>query len=155
MRCIFCEIAAGVAPASRVYEDDRCVAFMDIHPLGDGHVLVIPRQHAEQITEIDPDLSLHLFKVAQSVLRAQRDNGLGLKGSHILLNDGKAANQQVPHIHVHIIPRHRGDALRSFGRLVLHVTGVFGRAQSRGTLEAQAEQLRQALMPEPQAHTKR
>lgn len=145
MSCIFCDIAAGKAPASRVYEDDRCLAFMDIHPLGDGHVLVVPREHASQITEIDPVLSVHLFEVAQKVLQAQRTVGLGLEGSHILLNDGKAANQQVPHIHVHVIPRRKGDALRAIGNLALHVTGVFGRARSRSVLETQAQQLRDAM----------
>lgn len=145
MSCIFCAIASGSAPASRVYSDDRCVAFMDIHPLSEGHVLVIPIQHAMQITELATDLSLHLFAVAQRVLKAQRDLGFGLQGSHILLNDGKAANQKVPHVHIHVIPRKHGDALGSIGRLILHVTGIFGRAKARKTLEAQALQLRHTL----------
>ena len=149
MSCIFCAIVSGAAPASRVFEDERCLAFMDIHPLGDGHVLIVPRQHAVQITELDADLSVHLFDIAQRILRAQRDLGLGQEGSHVLLNDGKAANQKVPHVHVHVIPRLKGDALGTVGRLALHLTGVFGRAAARSKLEAQADQLRQRLVSAP------
>lgn len=145
MSCIFCAIASGSAPASRVYADERCLAFMDIHPLSDGHVLVIPHQHAAQITELPSDLAEHLFAVAQRILQAQRSLGLGVQGSHILLNDGKAANQKVPHVHVHVIPRRRGDALGSLGRLILHLTGLFGMAKKRAALESQAERLQQAL----------
>ncbi|WP_111495771.1 HIT family protein [Marinobacter bohaiensis] len=143
--CIFCEIAQGKAPKALVYEDDHCLAFMDIHPLGDGHVLVIPVEHAVQITDLAPETSEHLFNVAQRILRGQRRLGLGLNGTHILLNDGEAANQTVPHAHIHVIPRKKGDSLRSASRLLLHVTGLFGARAKRTTLEQQAKALRYEL----------
>lgn len=121
------------------------MAFMDIHPLGRGHVLVIPRRHAVQVTDLPDTLSHHLFNVAHRVLKAQRTLGWGLDGSHVLLNDGKTANQTLPHVHVHIIPRERGDSLKSAGRLLLHVTGLFGPRTRNRTLENQANALRQAL----------
>lgn len=139
--CIFCKIRAGELPASVVYEDDQVLAFMDIHPLGRGHVLVIPHQHAAQITELPPELGEHLFRIARRVLEAQRTLGWGLEGSHILLNDGHRANQKVPHVHVHIIPREKRDALPSLGRLMLHVTGLFGPAVKRERLDEQARSL--------------
>ncbi|MFE8072078.1 HIT family protein [Marinobacteraceae bacterium S3BR75-40.1] len=144
-QCVFCQIIAGQLEDSRVHEDEHCIAIMDIHPLGDGHVIVISKHHHRQVTELPEEDSDHLFKVANRILRAQRSLGWGHEGTHVLLNDGAAANQTVPHIHVHIIPRQRGDALRSMARLALHVTGLFGPKASRAKLERQASELRAAL----------
>ena len=143
--CIFCQIIDGQLPASIVHEDERCVAFMDIHPLGRGHVLVIPKQHAVQLPELDAETAQHLFSVARQVLGAQRALGWGVNGTHILLNDGKAANQMVPHVHVHVIPREKRDALATLGRLALHVTGLFGPSKPRARLDEQASRLREQL----------
>ena len=143
--CIFCQICERQLPASVVYEDELAMAFMDIHPLGRGHVLVIPKEHAQQLTDIGPDLQAHLFQLANRILHAQRALGWGVNGSHLLVNDGKRANQIVPHIHLHLIPREKGDALRSLGRLLLHVTGVFGPAVKRAVLDDQAKALREQM----------
>lgn len=151
--CIFCQISAGALPASQVYEDDQVVAFLDIHPLGRGHVMVIPRKHARQLPELTPALGNHLFAVAQRILQAQRALGWGVNGSHILLNDGPQANQTMPHVHVHIIPREKRDSLHTLGRLALHVTGLFGPATKRQRLDEQARALAAelALQPDPPA----
>lgn len=146
-QCVFCQILEGRLDDSRVYEDDDCIAIMDIHPLGDGHVIVIPKRHHQHITAFSPELGDHLFRLAQRILRAQRTLGWGLQGTHILLNDGHAANQTVSHCHIHIIPRQRGDSLRSMGRLALHVTGLFGPKAARKKLDRQAQELRGALEP--------
>lgn len=143
--CIFCQISANEAPHALVYEDAECSAFMDIHPLGRGHVLVIPKQHAVQITELDGAFQDRLFQVARRILKAQRQLGWGLQGTHILLNDGKAANQTVPHAHIHVIPRESRDGLKSMGRLLLHVTGLFGPRQKSAVLQQQAEALRHEM----------
>ncbi|MDX1589238.1 MAG: HIT family protein [Oleiphilaceae bacterium] len=143
--CIFCQILSGELPASVVHEDDQALVFMDIHPLGRGHVLIVPRQHAAQITTLTPALGEHLFRLARQVLEAQRTLGWGLEGAHVLLNDGHRAQQKVPHVHVHVIPREKRDALPSLGRLVLHVTGLFGPAQNRERLNEQARLLAQAM----------
>ena len=145
MTCVFCKILADQLPASRVHEDDNCLALMDIHPLGRGHVLVIPKRHAVQLTELRPEESRHLFTIGNRILHAQRSLGWGVRGSHILLNDGPAANQLVPHVHLHIIPREPRDTLRTLGKLALHLSGLMGFAHRRATLNSQAAQLRHEL----------
>ncbi|ARU55997.1 histidine triad domain-containing protein [Oleiphilus messinensis] len=147
--CIFCQIAANKAPAAKVHEDQHCIAFMDLYPLGLGHVLVIPKTHAVKLEELDHITQSHLFKVANAVIDAQRKCGLGCQGTHLLVNDGKAAHQTVPHAHVHLIPRQKGDILKSTFRLVLHITGMFGLPANRKKLEAQASQINQHLNLEP------
>ncbi len=137
-RCPFCEIIAGQAPASVLHTDQDCVAFMDIHPITPGHVLVVPRLHVGQLTDLEGEQVAHLFRISRRILKAQRALGWGRTGSHLLVNDGEAANQHVPHVHIHLIPRRRGDGLRSFAGLFLHVTGLFGRRAPAGRLQEQA-----------------
>lgn len=145
MTCVFCQILADQVPASKVHEDDICLAFMDIHPLGRGHVLVIPKRHAVQLTELSPEESLHLFRIGNHILHAQRSLGWGVLGSHLLLNDGPAANQLVPHIHLHIIPREPKDTIRTLGKLALHLTGLMGFPRKRDVLNTEAAQIHRAL----------
>lgn len=154
MTCVFCQILAGTLPASKVHEDDVCLALMDIHPIGRGHVLVIPKKHTVQLTELSEEESLHLFKIGNRILLAQRSLGWGVRGSHLVLNDGPTANQLVPHVHLHIIPREPRDTLHTLGKLALHLTGLMGFAHRRVTLNAQAAQLRQALQQQDVAPKK-
>ena len=141
MDCVFCRIVAGQADSAQVYADDLCVAFMDLYPLGEGHVLLIPRQHVGQLHELDDATRTHMYAVFDRVLAAQRRAGLGVEGTNLLVNDGKAANQHIPHAHMHLIPRRRRDGLRFLYRLFLHVTGIFGFAQPMGKLRAQAARI--------------
>jgi histidine triad (HIT) family protein len=108
--CIFCGIAAGTMPAERVYEDERTIAFLDIFPAADGHVLVIPRAHADDIHSLAPaDLSAGA-QTAQAM--AGRVSGaLGADGISIVQANGAAAGQTVFHYHVHVIPRFDGDGV--------------------------------------------
>jgi histidine triad (HIT) family protein len=143
--CIFCQILANQVPASKVHEDDFCLAFMDLYPLARGHVLVIPKTHKVQLTELSAQETQRLFKIGNRILHAQRALGWGVQGSHFLLNDGPAANQLVPHVHLHIIPREPKDTIRTLGKLALHLTGIMGLPHKREALNAQATQLRHAL----------
>lgn len=102
--CIFCKIAAGEIPSARVYEDDACIAFLDIGPVTPGHVLVVPRAHHPGITETPPELAARLLAVAQRVARAQKA-ALGAEGINIFTNEGALAGQSVFHTHVHVIPQ--------------------------------------------------
>lgn len=145
MDCLFCKISAGLEPAVQVYADKHCLAFMDIHPLGRGHLLLIPRQHVEQLAELDEAQRAHLYRVYDRLLAAQRRAGLGVKGSHLLVNDGRAANQHVPHAHLHLIPREPGDSLGFGLRMFLHLTGLFGPRSAHERLQAEAERIRQQL----------
>ncbi|MFQ5967060.1 MAG: HIT family protein [Acidimicrobiia bacterium] len=107
--CIFCQIARGQAPASRVYEDDQVVAFLDIHPVTPGHTLVIPLEHSAGLAELDPTLGRHMFTVASRVAAAIRASDLPSEGINLFLADGAAAGQEVFHTHLHVFARFRGD----------------------------------------------
>ncbi len=102
--CLFCKIGAGAIPATKVYEDERCLAFLDIGPLVKGHALVIPKGHCRAITEAPAELAGYLLGVAQKVARAQMA-ALGAKGVNIVTNDGELAGQTVGHLHFHVIPQ--------------------------------------------------
>lgn len=113
--CAFCRILAGEAPATRVYEDDRVLAFLDIRPITRGHTLVIPKQHAADLDALDAATGADLFRVGHRIAKALRRSDLGADGANLVLNDGKAAFQTVPHVHLHVVPRRGGD-LFTFAR---------------------------------------
>ena len=106
--CIFCKIVKGEIPATKVYEDNEFLAFMDIGPIIKGHTLVIPKEHYDSITATPADVLGKLIKLVQRIAGAQM-NGLNADGVNIMQNNGKAAGQDVPHIHFHVIPRFEGD----------------------------------------------
>jgi histidine triad (HIT) family protein len=106
--CIFCEIASGQIPATKVYEDPLVVAFLDIAPVSDGHILVISKTHIDKFDECPPELMgqicSRLGRIASAVQKAVTSDGY-----NILCNNGRAAGQLVNHLHFHIIPRKTGD----------------------------------------------
>ncbi|MBD8505904.1 HIT family protein [Hoyosella sp. G463] len=136
MACIFCDIVSGRAEASRVHEDEQVLAFMDIRPMTPGHLLVIPKQHATNLAELDPDLAGPLFATAQRLAAALRRSPLEPAGINLFLADGIAAGQEVFHVHLHVLPRNPGDGL-----------GLRGSFQwpHRMTLDSPAGQIRNAL----------
>lgn len=145
--CIFCQIEAGLAPASIVYQDEYALAFLDLFPMNLGHTLVIPRQHAVQIEELAPDLRSHLFEITAAVVKAQKAAGLPCDGNNIFINDGPAANQHVPHVHIHSLPRKQGDLLKTVYTFATRFKNFFGQAALRQKLDEQAEKIA-AHMPE-------
>lgn len=106
--CIFCAIAAGDVPSARVYEDERIVAFLDIHPLRPGHTLVVPRQHAPRLSDCEPETAAALMRATRRVTAAIHD-AMDTQDATIAINDGPSAGQEVPHVHVHVVPRQQGD----------------------------------------------
>lgn len=118
---VFDRIIAGQLPASFVHQDATCVAFLDINPITRGHVLVVPRRSVATLTELDAATRAQLLETAQRIGLAQQ-RGLGSRAQHLLVNDGKAASQTVPHVHLHVIPRYGNDTLHTVGRLLWHVT---------------------------------
>lgn len=107
--CIFCKIIAGEIPSSRIYEDDCCIATLDINPAAPGHTLIIPKEHHQDLTdETSEKLLGHLFKTAAQIGLRQKER-LGADGFNVIQNNGEAAGQSVPHLHVHVIPRFMGD----------------------------------------------
>lgn len=106
--CVFCRIVAGAEPASLVYEDDRAIAFLDLHPVHPGHTLVVPRQHLTDLRECESDLAAHLFVISARlapVVTQTRD----ADGFNIWTAAGRAAGQTVFHLHLHVLPRFFGD----------------------------------------------
>ena len=106
--CIFCKIAAGDIPAIKVREDDASLAFMDIGPLAEGHVLLIPKAHAETLDDLSADQAAALGRHLPALVGAVK-SATGCEGVNVLQNNGRVAHQVVPHVHFHIIPRNSGD----------------------------------------------
>jgi histidine triad (HIT) family protein len=109
--CIFCAIATRTGPAEVVEADDKAIAFLDIAPATRGHTLVIPRVHAADILDIDPDDLAHVAKMAQSIAK-RMPSALGADGVNLLNSGGAVAWQTVFHFHMHVIPRYLNDPLR-------------------------------------------
>ncbi|MES2037428.1 MAG: HIT family protein [Pseudomonadota bacterium] len=108
--CIFCEILNGRSAASVVYRDEHCIAILDAFPLTRGHLLVIPQQHQQHIEELPEETVAYLFAMASRFSSALRQGGES-NATAVLLNNGKAANQHVAHVHLHVIPRREGDTV--------------------------------------------
>lgn len=107
--CIFCAIIAGQVEASVVYEDETVVVFMDVNPVTPGHLLVVPREHAVGLEDLDGATSAHVWSVVHDMARALRRSRLRCQGINVLLCDGEVAFQTVFHFHLHVIPRYPGD----------------------------------------------
>lgn len=108
MHCIFCDLIAGAAEVSICYEDATALAFMDIQPVNNGHVLVATREHYASLADVPEDVAMHLFGVALKLAPVVR-RITGAQGLNVVVNSGAAAGQDVLHYHVHVIPRYRGD----------------------------------------------
>jgi len=106
--CIFCSIVAGDIPARIVHETDDVLAFLDANPLSRGHTLVIPKAHAQHVGDLDGDLAGALFAAATE-LTPRIQAAVDADAANVGINDGEAAGQEVPHAHVHVIPRFDGD----------------------------------------------
>lgn len=110
--CIFCRIVGGTIPASIIHHDDDIIAFMDIGPVNPGHLLVVPAAHAASLAELGPRDGEKMFGVAHRLAAAVRRSELRCEGINLFLADGAAAGQEVFHVHLHLVPRFRGDAVR-------------------------------------------
>ncbi len=108
--CVFCKIVAGQIGCLKLLDDEQSLAFLDIGPLAEGHVLLIPKRHFETLAEMSGELvgrvCDHLPRLSAAVTRVARADGC-----NILQNNGGVAGQVVPHVHFHIIPRRSGDGL--------------------------------------------
>jgi histidine triad (HIT) family protein len=137
--CVFCEIIAGESPASMIYQDQHVVAFMDIHPVNPGHVLVVPRSHVAALADLDEELGGNLFRAGMRVAAAIRRAEIRCEGINLFLADGSAAGQEVFHVHLHVIPRFSGDG---FG---FRFAPSYFQPTSRAALDEAAASIRLAL----------
>ena len=109
MNCTFCRILNNELSSSRVYEDEHTVAFLDIHPIAQGHTLVVPRRHVESYTDLSSEEVAQLAQVGRLVAVHLKSAVEGCEGISFSVADGTSAGQVVPHAHLHVIPRRRGD----------------------------------------------
>jgi histidine triad (HIT) family protein len=137
--CIFCAILAGEQPASIVYRDDVCTGFLDTQPVNPGHVLVVPNVHAASLAELTPETGRQMFRVAQRIAAALRRSTVRCEGVNLFLADGEAAMQSVFHVHLHVLPRYKGDG---FG---LRFGPSYFKRPERAALDRVAEAIREAL----------
>jgi len=106
--CTFCNLIHGAGEVSVCHEDTDSIAFMDIQPVNNGHVLVVPRAHYESLLEVPPELGVHLFRVSMRIATAIT-HVTDCKDLNIIVSSGEDAGQDEPHFHIHLIPRRAGD----------------------------------------------
>lgn len=135
--CVFCDILRGESPVSLTYEDDTVVAFMDVQPITHGHMLVVPRQHAVLMADLDELAAARSFRVARKLAGVARTT-LGASGVNLFVADGEVAFQDVPHFHIHVIPRYPKDG---FG---LTFPRTYDQPPARAQLDAIAAAIRAA-----------
>ncbi len=107
--CVFCKIAKGEFPASLVYEDSKILIFPTLEPVNPGHMLIIPKVHAMYMSDLDPEITGYIMKMAARLASAIRKSKYKCEGINVFLADGEAAGQEVFHFHLHIYPRFKGD----------------------------------------------
>ena len=137
--CIFCRILTGEVTGSFVYRDDIVAAFMDIRPVHEGHVLVIPVGHWVTMDEVPEDVAGRIMAVSGRIARALPATGVPMDGYNLYVANGEPAGQEVFHVHVHILPRYRGDA---FG---LRFPPGYGKIADRTRLDELAGKLRASV----------
>lgn len=135
--CLFCKIISGEIPSYRVYEDKAVYAFLDIYPASEGHTLVAPKKHFNSFTDLGAEDIAALFEAAKKVTFAL-EKAFSASGMNIGVNNGEVAGQEVPHVHVHVIPRKKGDGGRGIKSIVWTETDTTN-------LEAVAEKIRKAF----------
>lgn len=108
--CIFCKIVKGEIPSCTIYEDDEFKSFLDVSPANRGHALIIPKNHYDNIFEIEKETAGKLFALATDIARAIKEE-TGCEGLNVVQNNGEVAGQTVNHFHLHLIPRFKGDSV--------------------------------------------
>ena len=144
MTCVFCAIADGQQPAHILYQDDHFLVLLDIFPLRPSHLLIVARGHAPFLADLPPAPRQALLDLAERVARALYRSDPSVLGINLLLNDGPTANQHVPHLHLHLIPRRHGDLPRLCWRILTRFL-PFGRRRLEQRLVLKAQRLRAAL----------
>ena len=109
--CLFCHIVSGAVAAEIVLDEEHVVGFLDIRPVFKGHTLLVPREHVDTLLELPESQVVPLFTTAQRVAAAMT-SALGAEGTFVAMNN--VVSQSVPHLHVHVVPRTKGDGLRGF-----------------------------------------
>lgn len=117
--CIFCKIVGGEIPCMKVYEDDLCLAYLDINPDSDGHTLIIPKEHYKDINDIPEDTLLHIYKTAKKIMKMLEEK-LGCDGFSLLQNNGII--QEVKHYHLHIKPHYKNVKTHTYTKILENIS---------------------------------
>ena len=115
--CIFCRIIRGEIPSYKIYEDEKTLAFLDISPSAPGHTLIIPKAHVTRVEDLSEEDAEALFNILHLLVGGIQD-AMEASSSTIGINNGPESGQEVPHVHIHVIPRTRGDRGRIIQGLV-------------------------------------
>lgn len=141
--CIFCKIVAGEIPCFKLYEGDHVLSFLDINPAHEGHCLLIPKKHAQDIRDLDEQAAARILTVAQKLVKAM-DQTLKPDGYNLVQNNGVAAGQEVLHFHMHLVPRYNARGKNGSAKQALHPEGYEYKA-SMDDLKSLAEKIVSAL----------
>ena len=106
--CVFCAIVEGRIPSHKLYEDEKTLAFLDVNPSAPGHTLVIPKAHIARVEDLPEEDARCLFAALHKIV-GRIQEAMGAPASTIGINNGRESGQEVPHVHIHVIPRTRGD----------------------------------------------
>jgi histidine triad (HIT) family protein len=143
-RCIFCDILAGDLPAAFVSREPAGIAIMDAYPLRPGHVLVMPSRHEPLVTGLTAGERAFLMETGSRIALAMRDGNPQCEDINWMVNDGRIAGQHVPHVHLHLIPRSRGDSAAVTAAYAARPLSMLRRPDI-ARLELQAARIRERL----------
>ena len=137
--CIFCRIARGEVPSHSVYEDESTLAFLDINPSAPGHTLIIPKAHVTRVEDLSEEDAEALFRALHTLVGGVQE-AVEAPASSVGINNGPESGQEVPHVHIHIIPRTRGDR----GGIMQGLVRTTGRPSGEAMLDI-AERIRERV----------
>lgn len=140
--CVFCQISAGKLPAAVVYEDDKAMVILDLFPVTQGHTLVVSRQHCASIQALAPGDAEHMLHLVRLTMAAQEQEDASVTAQNLLINDRPDANQHIPHVHWHVIPRRKGDSFKSMVSFFTRMANRVGLKRRQVRHQALAERLR-------------
>ncbi len=137
--CPYCKIVTGDLESIVVHQDQLCTAFMSIQPINPGHLILVPNEHIPDLEGLSPDTAAHLFQIGGQLGRAVRHSGIQCQGINLYLAESWAGSQEVPHLHLHIIPRFEGDGFD------FQYSPRYAELPTRRELENNAFYIKQAL----------
>lgn len=141
-RCLFCRIIRGEIPYYKVFEDERTLAFLDINPSAPGHTLIIPKSHVARIEDLQEEDATALFRTLHRLVEPIQ-RAVEAPACTVGINNGPESGQEIPHVHVHVIPRSKGDR----GGIIQGVART-GRPQRHEMAET-AARIRELASPDP------
>lgn len=109
--CVFCKIIKGEIPSTGIYEDEAVKVFLNINPASRGHLLVIPKEHFENVLDCPDEILSHIIKISKKIAKLAKEK-LGADAINIANNSGKEAGQEVFHLHFHVVPRYKDDGMK-------------------------------------------